>query len=367
MNYDAITIDTCIFRRYDCQFESGMLVKLNQFKYTPIIILISEIVVREISEHLKNNINKTKENLENALKDCSKDLMISEEIISQVKETLLPKSNDEDLINKKIENFLDKTGSQIIYVNDYNPLDKVLTNYFEKKPPFSQKKKAEFPDALALVSLEKWAEKHNQKILAISTDKDWKDYASNSEYIDCIEKLADFLAQYQEHKNKIAIAFCKQLTQVFLAGDTENTLKEWIKENIRDEILNLDLLPTCNHSYPYCTPDSFELDINSIEIAPGKFVRLLQVQDEILSIEIIVIVYYHAYCAFFFEIWDSVDQEFITLSSQESEVDSNFKVETIIDLEGNFEDIKSDIDVVDIEIILNSDEVDFDCLHPYIG
>ncbi|NEQ01024.1 MULTISPECIES: PIN domain-containing protein [unclassified Moorena] len=231
-----------------------MLVKLNQFKYTPIIILISKIVVREISEHLKNNIKKTKENLENDLKDCSKDLMISEEIIFQVKETLLPKSNDEDLINKKIENFLDKTGSQIIYVNDYNPLDKVLTNYFEKKPPFSQKKKAEFPDALALVSLEKWAEKHNQKILAISTDQDWLDYASNSEYIDCNDNLGIFFNEYQKYhhqQNQIAIEFCKQLTQVFLGGDIENTLKELIKENIRDEILNLDLFPTANSSHRY--------------------------------------------------------------------------------------------------------------------
>ena len=130
MKYKAITIDTCIFHRYDYQFESGMLAKLNQFEYTPIRILISEIVVDEISEHLKQKIHETKQKLEKALKDCPKYLMISEEIISQVKETLLPKSNDEDLIYKKIENFLDKTGSQIIYVNDYNPLDKVLTNLF---------------------------------------------------------------------------------------------------------------------------------------------------------------------------------------------------------------------------------------------
>ncbi|NEP21306.1 MAG: DUF4935 domain-containing protein [Moorea sp. SIO3I6] len=118
MNYDTITIDTCIFRQYNYQFKSGMLAKLNQFKDTQIKILISEIVVHEISEHLKQKIHETKQKLEKALKDCSKDLMISEEIIFQVKETLLPKSNDEDLINKKIENFLDKTGSQIIYVND---------------------------------------------------------------------------------------------------------------------------------------------------------------------------------------------------------------------------------------------------------
>jgi hypothetical protein len=59
-------------------------------------------------------------------------------------------------------------------------MDTVVDMYFKLKAPFEEKKRAEFPDAIALVSLERWAELNKLKILVVSYDSGWEEYCASS-------------------------------------------------------------------------------------------------------------------------------------------------------------------------------------------
>jgi hypothetical protein len=51
--------------------------------------------------------------------------------------------------------------------------------YKQRKPPFSNKKKCEFPDAYALFSLEKWRQSNKASIIVVSRDEDWEGFAES--------------------------------------------------------------------------------------------------------------------------------------------------------------------------------------------
>jgi hypothetical protein len=52
MDYAAITIDTSIFESNGLKLEFGLLKKLSQFKESPAKLVISEIILRELTGHI---------------------------------------------------------------------------------------------------------------------------------------------------------------------------------------------------------------------------------------------------------------------------------------------------------------------------
>ncbi|MCA6115206.1 DUF4935 domain-containing protein [Bradyrhizobium sp. WSM 1738] len=68
----------------------------------------------------------------------------------------------------------------------------MLRRYFTIEPPFSrgELKKTEFPDALALLSLEAWASRHHTTVLLVSRDTDWQAFAAASKHLVVIADLS---------------------------------------------------------------------------------------------------------------------------------------------------------------------------------
>ena len=64
--------------------------------------------------------------------------------------------------------------------------------YFLHCAPFKESgnKKNEFPDAIALLSLQSWAEENNDNLLAVSIDNDWKNFVQGKDNIKVIDDLA---------------------------------------------------------------------------------------------------------------------------------------------------------------------------------
>lgn len=64
----------------------------------------------------------------------------------------------------RLAEFIRRSGCEVIAA-DQGDMKRLIAMYFEPTAPFegSGKKKNEFPDAIALVTLEDWAEKHEKK------------------------------------------------------------------------------------------------------------------------------------------------------------------------------------------------------------
>lgn len=103
-------------------------------------------------------------------------------------------NNAEDVFNK----FLSSCKTKIVQANDVDA-EGLLSLYFDKNPPFGEgKKKAEFPDAISMLSLESFLDE-DEKIYVVSEDHDLKEYcAGNARFIsvESLDKLLDIYTAY---------------------------------------------------------------------------------------------------------------------------------------------------------------------------
>ena len=97
-------------------------------------------------------------------------------------------------------------GATIAPVEGAVSLADVVRRYFNATSPFSRKegKKNEFPDALALLSLETWAEANNTLVMVLSRDNDWMDYAANSARLFCLEDINEGLDYFNREARFVA-------------------------------------------------------------------------------------------------------------------------------------------------------------------
>lgn len=109
---------------------------------------------------------------------------------------------DQDIFDKSEEvfnEFMRACRTQVVQADGINA-EELLSLYFEQRPPFDEKKKTEFPDAISLLSLRSHLS-NGEKIYVVSDDGDMKAYcAVNPDFIsvDSLEKLLDI---YTTHTN----------------------------------------------------------------------------------------------------------------------------------------------------------------------
>ena len=191
MEYDAITIDTSIFDGHGLNLEGGMLNKLTQFRDGHVCLVLSEIVIKEVHQHLTDKAKKAKDGFIKATKEASRQKVASDNIVKKINNFIEALPTAEDTAKNRLESFIEETNAEIILA-DTIEIKNLVARYFKFLPPFEEtgKKKNEFPDAFALMSLENWAEDNQQKILAVAKDRGWQKFATDSNWIDIEDDLA---------------------------------------------------------------------------------------------------------------------------------------------------------------------------------
>jgi hypothetical protein len=212
--YQALVIDTCIFFDNGFGLESGLLTELFQLSSKNIQVLLPDIVHKELIKHLTGKISKISNDIQKALKGSGYHID-SIRCEAQQIENRLAELNPEHTANSRITKFIENTDAVILDSNSLIELKDLVNAYFYESAPFlaSSKKKHEFPDAIALLSIEAWSKKHNKKVLAVSRDHDWQSFCANLESIDCISTLSEALSKVNSSivNNNYEIEFCELL------------------------------------------------------------------------------------------------------------------------------------------------------------
>lgn len=156
---ENIFIDTCIYQ--EGQFiASGKLKTLfDAAKEQRICILLPDITEREVLAHIEEQLNAEHEKLKSRATSMLKHL----EPLRKMLEEAVKLS--ETAANNMKEQFLEQLYiARVCRIPLQENLDlkAIVEAYFRKKPPFSQKKKSEFPDAIVLKSLETWCKENNE-------------------------------------------------------------------------------------------------------------------------------------------------------------------------------------------------------------
>ena len=201
-------------------------------------ILMPDITEHEIRCHLheeveKNNGGKYAEKLKSSYMYALDDLRTHIEALMAVDAvTLIERVEDE------LDHQLHRADIERLPLSDDIDLKDIVGDYKDLKPPFSTKKKYEFPDAIALRQLEAWCIDHNDKCILLAKDPDLKNY--QSEYLE-YKELTDFVSSLEEFEKMISQ---EKLKNVFELSKEriEKRIQDWVYEQYGDEMIYINHL-----------------------------------------------------------------------------------------------------------------------------
>lgn len=201
-------------------------------------ILMPDITEHEIRCHLreeveKNNGGKFTEKLKSSYMYALDDLRAHIEALMAVDAiSLIERVEDE------LDNQLYRADIERLPLSDDIDLKDIVGDYKDLKPPFSTKKKYEFPDAIALRQLEVWCVEHNDKCILLALDHDLKNY--QSEYLE-YKELTDFVSSLEEFEKMISQ---EKLKNVFELSKEriEKRIQDWVYEQYGDDMIYINHL-----------------------------------------------------------------------------------------------------------------------------
>lgn len=121
---------------------------------------------------------------------------------------------------------------------------KVFADYYEQRPPFSEKKKTEFPDAFNI----KMIEAHKPKyIVIISSDPDYDDWSVKKKNLKLYKNFQEFTNEYVRIKDP-------EFTNI--TDDAINNCIAEIKKTLINDFIDTD----------HFDIDSFHSEINGVEL-----------------------------------------------------------------------------------------------------
>lgn len=199
-----VFLDTEVFVEANFSYKSPRLTSLAELARSGRIrVFLTEITVREINAKIKELVERAA-----AARPPS---ILRNSSLPQVRALFEPLDTAEvgkDLVGQ-LEGFIKDAVITVLPVED-KILAPVLDNYFNRLPPFGLgKKKAEFPDALALETLKEWCRVEGRSMAVVTRDEGVKAACSDDgplhhfvelpKYLDAVaseeEALSDFIRE----------------------------------------------------------------------------------------------------------------------------------------------------------------------------
>lgn len=337
LDYAALTLDSNVFIGYGLNLERGLLGQLQQFSSSPVKLVISEVVFQEVRKHLLEITTSSRSKLQSALKSAKTPFGITDSAVSEIEYGLFGKRTDTEIVDARLNTFIKTTGALIVKAEGID-VDQLLSLYFEADPPFegSGDKKAEFPDAIALLSLEKWAQEQSAQLLAVSKDGGWLKFANASSHIDGIENLADALTHFQPHNAAKNIIEALR-TQIVAHEGSEilDSLNEFIVESTNETEVDIEY-----SSALHAELDETEVHYKShafvLDMAGQPIIDLIRIEANWLSLRLRVTIDYEIQANFSMSVWDSIDREYVSIGSSSALTKDSYECDVLLSLTGDF-------------------------------
>ncbi|WP_186142532.1 PIN domain-containing protein [Burkholderia gladioli] len=314
----ALSIDTSVFEKNGLALESGLLAQLVQFRGSDIALIIPNTVANEVKRHVARNATDATKALRNALQTVARHQAVSAAHQTQL-DALAGDAikDDEERARSRFDDWAARVGVEVIDAADFASIGEVMRRYEQGEPPFAATgdKKHEFPDAVALSTLEGWAEAKNTRILAVAQDKDWQQYGAQSGRVVVVDDLADALAAMQR---LAAVADPSiRLAAQFAAGDAIG-LRRAVLEAARYQVdqFRFDVEADSQFSVEEEDVETFVDDISlDIPDATGTTLDTVSHSDGQAVIRVCGTAIISVNVSFSFQKWDGIDREYMDMGS----------------------------------------------------
>jgi len=363
----AISLDTSIFDAQGLKLESGLLKQLDQFLDSSTQLIISEVVKEEVLSHLTKKIKDAQSNIDKSLKDAKDYLQVEDSDIENIKNLVSGGREAQKVASERFSQFIEATSLEIIEAQDYLIVSELIQKYFRAQPPFSEngKKKNEFPDAIALISLETWANKNQTKIIVVTSDHDWKNFCKGSERLCYSDDLVGVLGLFQN-----ADDLCRHLSQQYENGVLED-VKQAVFNALDHKIWEINIYPEASSSFNY-EQEVTQIKVTGFEFelleSPNIIFRPVNFDDNSLIVESKLSVDVNVECSFSFYVYDYIDKDYVGIGGDSVNTQDNLEVEVLITFAGDFKRVGAQVKVDEVEVEMKTRAcIDFGHIDPDWG
>ncbi|WP_175823899.1 PIN domain-containing protein [Burkholderia sp. BCC0419] len=261
----ALALDTSMLRAAGYAFERGLLEQVAHLRAHGITVLLPDIVMHETRAHLLKEAALAVGKLRGAVEDLDRKTLTYPAALA----TLISASDAacveaQERPAQRVKEWIAKAGISVVDAGDFVQVEDLIALYVAGDPPFTVegKKKSEFPDAFALLALKGWAENNDTRVLAVSSDDDWKRFGESSSAVYVVQDLGAALSAFQTPN---AANVCRALFMSVDDGDPYGLEAELLKalDKGRDRLrLRLELDET-----PYAeTIEAFSIEFSGVEL-----------------------------------------------------------------------------------------------------
>lgn len=366
LDFGAITIDNATYKGEGYRFYEGLLAQMRQFKESPVRVLQTDIVHNEAINHIGQEISKTRSSIEQALRSANKQLKIKSEDIENARALLSVDGSEAEIAEARLEKYYDFIGAEKIDSGRYADLSRLMEMYFATEAPFEtgKDKKHEFPDAIALLALEGWAEENEINIIAVSQDKGWKNYSEGSDRITLVPSLAEALEKFQPH-NKV-VSIISHIREDSLL-DSENHVLEELEQAIINSVDGCDIGIEASSYMHFDWEDvsasyiSHELDKDQDGLVE---IRVVSINDEEIVLKVGATVEVEVEASFDFSVRDSIDKDYVGMGGNVCTTTESYHTDILLSLTGDFSQDFDEIYVAEIEVLETIGHADFGEVEP---
>ena len=327
----GVAVDTSIFQQYQFGFEVGLLAKLQQFAGTTIKHVLPDVIKHEVQRHMLSEATLHQAHVKNALKPLGGAWGTSIETRDAIFAQLFAGKTPQTIVDERLAALENSTGAEVLVCSDLATLDDVLDLYLRSEAPFANRedKKNEFPDAIALCALDKWAENAEGLILAVSKDGDWQKFADQSNHVCVLSDLRQGLAVFQANREGL-----KGLLIEAFGGAKWQTLEAALFASINGETDNIDATLEAASSY------SYEAELVEVQLSarPGGETALEQaevvnLEDGVMEVSLVLPCSVEARFSVSFQVWDGIDREYVGMGSSEVVITEEYDLEMLLTFE----------------------------------
>lgn len=204
----GVFLDTNVFESAKFKYTGNNLESLLSFCHErDIPVYVDKVVYGEVKNRIALKAHEVTVNLKN------------EHIEFLGRVTDIEKGVEDKLKDSLLEDFkeLFEEGLLTILPTKYDQ-EKLLDIYFQEEAPFNvDGKKSEFPDAIMMLSVDKYAQDNAEEIMVVSNDNGVREYCKTS-YLRCCEYASQALSSLNEQfdLNKLFIKYKTNIEEQIL-------------------------------------------------------------------------------------------------------------------------------------------------------
>lgn len=308
--FSAITLDTCSFDELHCRLENYPLKALRLFNRLGVQVILPEIIVEEVFSHMLSTSKDAHEKLKIAINSIRKHWQIEDEVCSKFMQEI---DEPDAQTHRRLVAFKNSLKAKILEIKDYVSAEDIFKKYFDVELPFESKKdkKSEFPDAAALLSLEKWTLDTDKNMLVITSDKGWIQFCEKSKHLFHIKNIREALKLFQDD----AVFICEQISAEICDGDPQEIIN-YVADKIKEEIDKTGFSVDVTSSYE-CECDVEYVELDELELPYNRhFLFPLEYSGDTLKAEFLGEASVHIGVGIELFVWDSVDREYIKIGEK---------------------------------------------------